>query len=193
MGQTSNIQGVEVARSFSRPTHPERYETAKAEEIPKSRFSSSFSPIAEPLIGEKDFMGVLWTVWPLDDDMQKWLTELGVSFPQRTSRFPTGNEIKKALTELDGCAVEVTDNGIGFSWQALITDRRGADNYPWTLLNVSKYSGDEEPQELWFEKGWEDLIVSVLARLPPVCGPLVLIPDTGELPRAIDSRSLPDA
>jgi len=130
-------------------------------------------------------MGVFWTVWPLDEDVRRWLTEIQVPFPDQVSRFPVGGEIKRALTDLPGYQVEITDNGIGASWQALITSESGADEGPWTLLNVSEYTGDELPQKLWFEKGWESLITTILERLVPACGPLVLIPDTGGTPTVI--------
>lgn len=130
-------------------------------------------------------MSVLWTVWPLDEDARRWLTEIQVPFPDQVSRFPVGREIKRALTDLPGYQVEITDNGIGASWQALITSESGADEGPWTLLNVSEYTGDELPQKLWFEKGWKSLITTILKRLAPACGPLVLIPDTGDTPTVI--------
>jgi hypothetical protein len=132
-------------------------------------------------------MGVLWTVWPLDSEMRQWLDELGIPFPAKASRFPTGTEIKAVINGLAEHQVEITDNGTGKPWQAFVTHRRGADGHGWTLLNISEYSGDDQPQNLWFEKGWPPLIVLTLERLTPQCGPLVLIPDTGEAPTVIDS------
>jgi hypothetical protein len=135
----------------------------------------------------KTLMGVLWTVWPLDNEMRQWLDETGVPYPAKASRFPTGAEIKAALDDLTEHQVEITDNGIGGSWQAFVTHKCGPDEHEWTLLNVSEFSGDEHPQKLWFEKGWPSLIVLILERLTPKSGPLVLIPDTGETPSVIDS------
>lgn len=132
-------------------------------------------------------MGVLWTVWPLDNETRRWLDEIEVPYPAKASRFPTGTEIKTALKELADHQVEITDNGKDGSWQALITHQCGADEHGWTLLNISEYAGDEQPQNLWFEKGWPSLIVSFLEHLTPRCGPLVLIPDTGEAPVVIGS------
>ena len=124
-------------------------------------------------------MGILWTVWPLDDEMKSWLDEIEVEYPDKASRFPTGLEIKNALTTLSEYDIKITDNGPGASWQAFIVHKQGGEKGPWTLLNVTKYSGDNEQQKLWFEKGWEELIELVLKKLSVSCGPLVLIPDTG--------------
>jgi hypothetical protein len=130
-------------------------------------------------------MGVLWTVWPLDDGMREWLNELSVDYPDSPSRFPTGMEIKVALAALDGYDIRITDNGLGATWQASIVHKSGGDAGPWTLLSVNSYSGDELPQELAFEKGWESLITEILKHLSIECGPLVLIADVGGEPVVI--------
>lgn len=74
-------------------------------------------------------MGVLWTVWPLDNETRRWLDEIEVPYPAKASRFPTGTEIKTALKELADHQVEITDNGKDGSWQALITHLCGADEH----------------------------------------------------------------
>lgn len=129
-------------------------------------------------------MGVLWTVWPLDEQMQAWLGEQGIEFPDKPSRFPTGGEIKAVLEAFPGAA-EITDNGIGGAYSAFLT-LGAADDEMWTLLQITSFTGDEEPQELWFEKGHEQLIADVLRKLTPACGPLVLIADVGDPPQVID-------
>lgn len=131
-------------------------------------------------------MGVLWTVWPLDQDIRQWLDTIRVPYPSSEgSRFPSGNEVKNVVTNLSGYEVEITDNGVDGPWQALITQSSGLEEGPWTLLNITNYTGDEEPQEIWFEKGWENLIAHVVDKLATSCGPLVLIPDTSEEPKVI--------
>lgn len=130
-------------------------------------------------------MGVMWTVWPLDDQMCAWLDEQQVSYSKAPSRFPTGAEIKKAVGSLDGYSVEVNDNGVGAPWQASIVHASSGDSGPWALLNITTYSGDDEPQQLWFEKGWESLITEILQKLVYVCGPLALIADSGGKPVVI--------
>ena len=130
-------------------------------------------------------MGVLWTVWPLDEQMRNWLEEQSIAYPNVPSRFPTGAEIKKALGSLNGYNIAITDNGLGASWQASIVHTSGGDKGPWTQLNISHYSGEELPQELWFEKGWESLIKEILQQLTLACGPLTLMADTGVEPVVI--------
>jgi hypothetical protein len=130
-------------------------------------------------------MGVLWTVWPLDDEMKSWLDEMEVEYPLNPSRFPTGAEIKEVLSGLDEYDVEINDNGPDSAWQAMIAHKKDGEKGPWTLLNINEYTGDAEQQELWFEKGWPELIELVLGRLAAKCGPLVLIPDTGGDPTVV--------
>jgi len=134
-------------------------------------------------------MGVLWTVWPLDEKMKSWLDETGVPYPQTSSRWPKGSEIKAVVASLGEFDVEVSDNGIGGTWRASIVSRKGGDEGEWTLLNISRYSGDDEEQELWFEKGWESLITRILGLLAVHSGPLVLIPDTGDDPAVISGSA----
>ncbi|MDR6384005.1 hypothetical protein [Paraburkholderia caribensis] len=130
-------------------------------------------------------MGILWTVWPLDSQMKAWLQELEVPHPNVSSRFPTGCEIKTVLSQLHRFNVEIRDNGIGGAWLASIVSVLGGDKGEWTLLNINEYSGDHEQQQLWFEKGWESLIKSVLCHLTRDTGPLVLIDDASSQPQVI--------
>ena len=124
-------------------------------------------------------------MWPLDDQMCAWLDEQQIAYPKAPSRFPTGAEIKRVINSLNGYNVEVNDNGVGASWQASIVHESGGDSGPWTLLNISTYSGDAEPQQLWFEKGWESLVTEILQKLTNACGPLALIADSGDKPTVI--------
>ncbi|MFM0640036.1 hypothetical protein PQQ63_25410 [Paraburkholderia metrosideri] len=131
-------------------------------------------------------MGVLWTVWPLDSQMNAWLQELEVPHPNVLSRFPTGCEIKTPLSRLHAFNAEIRGNGIGGAWQASIVSVLGGDKGEWTLLlNINEYSGDYEQQRLWFEKGWESLIKTILRHLIKDTGPLVLIDDASSQPQVI--------
>lgn len=130
-------------------------------------------------------MRIMWGVWPLDGDMTSYLDDLGIEYPTGQSRFPTGLEIQEALREFQGYEVEINDNGLSGTWQAIIT-RSGVEEEPeWALLNISCYTGDDQPQKLIFDKGHEDLIIRVLRLLTPKCGPLVLIADAGGEPQVI--------
>jgi hypothetical protein len=130
-------------------------------------------------------MGILWTVWPLDDDMSSWLDDQEVAYPRAPSRFPTGAEIKAVTSGLRAHNVKVNDNGLHAPWQALITQKGDATDPEWAVLTVSDYSGDDLPQQLYFEKGHESLIIEILKRLVSSCGPLVLIDDAGGEPSVI--------
>lgn len=131
-------------------------------------------------------MGVLWTTYPLDDEMKEWLDSVEVPYPQVSSRFPKGSEVKNAVSRLDEYNVKILDNGVGHSWQASVESKENPEEF-WTLLNITEYTGDEEFQEPWFEKGHEELIKVVLREICKECGPMVLIPDTGDTPEVINA------
>ncbi len=132
-------------------------------------------------------MGMLWTVWPLDAATKSWLDEMGMTYPNRTSRFPTGGEIKDVLNKLSDYQVTIVeDRGLGGAWQALIEHHEG-EEAPRTRLNITQYTGDHEPQQLWFDHGSEQLIEQILKNLSVLCGPLLLIPDIGVKPTLITS------
>lgn len=131
-------------------------------------------------------MGILWTTHPLNEKVKEWLKSEGVEVPDKASRLPTGNEVKEALRNLEAVSIEITDNGIGGPWQAWINSKSEPENI-WTLLNISEYSGDDEPQEIWFEKGDENLIKSVLKAISYKAGPQVLISDTGDIPEVVNA------
>ncbi|MBW4619144.1 MAG: hypothetical protein KME17_07265 [Cyanosarcina radialis HA8281-LM2] len=134
-------------------------------------------------------MGVIWTVFLLDEQMKDWLDEIGVGYPNAFSKFPTGREVKEVLPALSDFDVEVDDNGVGASWQASIVSKSGGDSGEWTVLNITEYSGDDKQQKIWFAKGSRNLIALILKELSNQVGPLVLIPDTGDNPLVISATT----
>ncbi len=128
-------------------------------------------------------MAVMWIVRPLDSVMMNWLREQKIFFPVSPSRWPTGSEIKQAISDL-GLVAEIADNGANAPWQALVKDAEKHEQ-EWALLNIPIYSGDHEPQEFYFEKGDEPQIRRILSRLTLACGPLVLINDADSVPEVI--------
>jgi hypothetical protein len=82
--------------------------------------------------------------------------------------------------------VKITDNGLDPSWQARIESEEAPEEL-WTPLNISTYTGDNEPQEIWFEKGHRIIIHQVLKAVCAKCGPLLLLPDTGDTPEVINT------
>jgi hypothetical protein len=132
-------------------------------------------------------MGVLYTVVPLDDEIADYLRDCGGAVPNanRPARNPTPGEIRAVCDALRGQLVQYNVNP-GSYWQAVVEGATDPNSEPWTLLNISKFSGsEEEPHPIWFEKGWPSLILNILQRLSVSCGPLVVIPDTGEAPIAV--------
>ena len=131
-------------------------------------------------------MGVLYTIWPLDETIKPWLDELNVFYGDALSRFPTGSEIKQVVHSMQDYESEITDNGIGGMWQAYLVHKdNGGERGLYAMLNVTNYSGDDEPQELWFAKGSEELNKVILKHLTVFCGPLVFIPATGDTPTVV--------
>ncbi|MET0247661.1 MAG: hypothetical protein ABW182_13000 [Sphingomonas sp.] len=112
--------------------------------------------------------------------MTEWLDEQGISWPDTASRFPTGSEIRQVLGALPA-EIELIDNGVDGPMSASIFQREDC----WASLQIERFTGDDDPQALYFEKGSEELIVEILRRLSVFCGPLVLINDVGDPPEVV--------
>jgi hypothetical protein len=126
-------------------------------------------------------MGVLYTIWPLDEPIAVYLRDVGVVFPEASipSRNPTPLELRAVAADLTDLKVNVYSPP-GHAWQIMIGGVNAPDNEPWTLLNVTAFNGDEGvPHAIWFEKGWPSLILRVVHALSVRCGPLAVVPDTG--------------
>lgn len=81
------------------------------------------------------------------------------------------------------------DVGVGKHWGAFIVSPFGGDIGEWADLKITSFSGDDQEQELYFEKGSESLIVLILKQLAQKCGPLVLIADAGGAPQIVSSST----
>jgi len=126
-------------------------------------------------------MGVLYFVFPVDDKARAALPDLGVDdAPPEDGRNPTPTEIRAVLGALQGFRCTYTEEPvIGSMWQATVEDAHDPERGAWTLINVSKYPGETQQAELWFEKGWPDLMLQIMVGLAGICGPLFIFPDTG--------------
>jgi hypothetical protein len=132
-------------------------------------------------------VGVLYSVFPLDDEIATYVRDTGGSVPRfkRSSRHPTPAEIRAACDALPKQRTEYNVNPTGV-WQAMVQGANDPDTEPWTLLNVQEFSGSEdEPHRIWFEKGWPSLILEIVRRLAGPCGPLVIVADTGAAPLVV--------
>jgi hypothetical protein len=130
-------------------------------------------------------MGILYTVWPLDDSARDWLRSQNIPSPSRQSRWPTRHELQELLAGLSGFSVEYTDNGPGMSWDASISDNEPGDAECWTLLHAEPEGGDDARTKVHFEKGEPYLIVALLRGLSRTVGPLMLMPDVGGPPMIV--------
>jgi hypothetical protein len=138
-------------------------------------------------------MGVLYIVTPTTGEVVDWLVDTGVTLPvDNASRFPLIAEIRDVLDSLEGFTSEYDDNGIGSSWQAMITSLEDPESGAWTRLNITHQKDPSEPQDIWFEKGHPELIVTIVSRLAVMCGTLVVIPDTGCPPLVVPAGADPD-
>jgi hypothetical protein len=137
-------------------------------------------------------MGVLYTVIPLNtahEDFLPWLDELGVEYPtNEEGRNPTPQEVRAALAELRDYTCDFSGGTVGTFWQVDISWAAAPEDGPWTALRTLKYEGENDPIEIYFEKGWREAVLSVLTNLCRTTGPLVLIPDTGEKPIVVTAN-----
>ncbi|MBN2385148.1 hypothetical protein JXQ70_19920 [bacterium] len=127
-------------------------------------------------------MGVIYTVYPIDDRARKAAPDIGlINPPAEDGRHPTPSEIRAVVGDLDGFKASYTEHPIFHKpWQVMVEHAQDPDNGGWTLINVSEYLGEDQPTEIWFEKGWPDLIIRIMVGLSRTCGPLFILPDTGE-------------
>ena len=134
-------------------------------------------------------MGVIYHIEPLDDEMAALLEEMGASVPEsaQPSRNPTPAEVREVCGALRDYTTEFNVKRNSY-WQAIIEATKGRDEG--TVLNVEKFKGAEDkPHGIWFEKGSPALILEILKRLAKHCGPLVVVPDTGDSPLAVTAKA----
>jgi hypothetical protein len=126
-------------------------------------------------------MGVLSCVVPLDDSIVGWLRDRKVDVPEliEGNRNPTPREVRHVCAEMKDVRTKIYAPP-HHAYQVMFEGLTNPNVEPWTLLNISKYNGNEDyPHEIWFEKGWPSLILRVVLSLSKHCGSLVIIPDTG--------------
>ncbi len=116
---------------------------------------------------------------------------LGIAHPalHPAHRDPTPREVVAAMRALSGFEVEVTAPEAGGTWRARI---QAGEDGPWTVAAMQPFAGEEAPRKLRFEGGWPDVIVLLLQYLVPACGPLVLVPDSGDPPVVLTGHGSAD-
>lgn len=131
-------------------------------------------------------MGVLYTVAPLDKETRAWLKEEGIPCPRKNGRDPTPEQLATAVNSLEGYEVEFNINEN--VWQAEVIDPNDPED-TWTMLNVGELKGTDQPCDFYFEKGNPELILEVTHAIAKLCGPMVIVPDTGCPPVVIEAKS----
>jgi hypothetical protein len=133
-------------------------------------------------------MGVFYHIEPFDEEMALLLEEMGATVPNSAepSRNPTPAEVREVCLTLRDYTTRFNVKPKSH-WQAVI---QGATRGGGTILNVEKFKGAEDkPHGIWFEKGSPGLILEILKRLSERCGPLVVVPDTGDAPIAVTAKA----
>lgn len=128
-------------------------------------------------------MGVIYSVCPLDVDGRDLLLSYGVTGgPWPDGRNPRVSEIRRILDGLSEFEADYDPSpSPGRPWGVLISHRTRPDEAPWAHLCTLNYD-PTLPTEIYFEKGWPELIVRIVVALAEVCGSLCVFPDTGEAP-----------
>ncbi len=109
-----------------------------------------------------------------------WLTGAGVQLPEEIppGRYPTPAEIRAVVEAIP--KMRVSFRCSASAWQVTITSRR---DVPWASLIVRRFSGDEnQPHPFYFDAGWDEVIILVVSHLARLCGPFVLMGDSGAPP-----------
>ncbi len=112
-----------------------------------------------------------------------WLAQSGITLPGEIPPgcYPTPAQIESTLDALPGIYVAYRVSTM--TWQATVTSRKDVS---WASLIVQDYGGDPEtPCPFYFEAGWDEMITLVTSQLARVCGPLVLLHDSGALPQVV--------
>jgi hypothetical protein len=93
--------------------------------------------------------------------------------------YPSPAEIKAVVEGIQGIKADYMISQR--VWQVSLVHRK---DVLWAVLRVRGYSGDPEtPHRFDFVAGWDEMIELVSAKLVKICGPLMLLPDSGELPK----------
>jgi hypothetical protein len=131
-------------------------------------------------------MSVLYCIFHLGDvdELPAWLATFGINCPRGESRYPTPNEIRQVLDDLEGYTVEYAMDAD--SCLVTISTAGPCQFEQWTTLRMSKCGDNAQastPQPFSFKNGSPELIVRICERLSRLCGPLVIYSDSGhEIP-----------
>jgi hypothetical protein len=137
-------------------------------------------------------MGVLYVVFPLDQQMAEYLRSIEVKLPRADSwgRNPTLEQVRAVCAALPDMQVEISSSRQW--WHASFRGRADRQIEAWADLHVSDFNGNESlPHSICFEKGWPCLMLRIVHALSAYCGTLVVVPDTGCAPIAVSAGDDP--
>ena len=115
-----------------------------------------------------------------NEDFRSYFQELGYELPTswKSSRCPSPREIRVALNDLPSYTYSYHVSGD--HWSVVISEGEAHAPRRWVLIVLQHFSGDEDdPQSFYFDGGWQSVMLEVLNRLSPLCGPLALIDGSG--------------
>ena len=133
-------------------------------------------------------MGVFYLVEPFDGADLEWLEAEGVTIPDGAGqgRNPTPAEIREVCDGLEGVGVTYSASAKEKFWQADVAGLKGADRKRGTLLNIDNWGGSESRRyKITFETGDPGLILQIVHGLSATCGPLLIVPDSGDTPAVV--------
>jgi hypothetical protein len=109
-------------------------------------------------------------------------------------RYPILQELRAVLDHLDGYTVSYNTSARG-NWDAKIVPADQGDD-EWVFIEVNNYTGNETDAHdydfSFAQRGDMRLILLILQRLARVCGPLMVLEDTGALPVVVTPDLDPD-
>ena len=137
-------------------------------------------------------MGIIYLVVPLDPEVSAWLDREAIDHPPAspTARGPSPREVLDALDALDGLRSRIDKQVQQGRVDIEVEDAREGRS---TSIRLSECLSDDRPCQLAFSKGSEELIGSILNAISSLCGPLVLVPDSGEDPTVFRASPAPPA
>jgi hypothetical protein len=137
-------------------------------------------------------MGVVYVVVPLDAEVAAWLDGEAIDHPPAptTARGPSPREVFDALGLLDGVRSVVARHPEQGRIDIEVEDARDGRG---TSVWLSECHSDDQPCQLAFCKGSEELIGLILDAVSSLSGPLVLVPDTGDDPTVFAASATPPA
>jgi hypothetical protein len=133
-------------------------------------------------------MEKLYDVITLADCMQDpatvaWLVQSGIPLPHAIppGRYPTPEEMRTVMDAIPGIVVDyLTSDSV---WEATVRSRKDVS---WAILALHDYRGQEDaPHHFFFKAGWDEMIELVTVKLARRCGPFVLLPDSGAVPKLL--------